>query len=325
MENKELEKMKPFFTDTSITFDRLERNINNHPVVIFHSDYYESYYYLKCRSLYDSEGNFKTVFKGEVEIAAKKQGLLTKDSLIDTTQIYKISEKDMEKVFNKKNTLFLNTDFFNVNEIIQIYDKLQNNFKEVPPFISLSHITVNETSNEVKAKTLYSHKDLLDIEKIHNLKDNRLKKEILDLRNKEEKTLFEIKDINAGLRHSKDLFLIRLDNIKRNEKLFKTDYLDFITKNNINIKEYNLAQQNEIIRGFEEGLSKNEVLIYTDVKFQSPQMRQIIEGIKNKINIFLYLDPNLSWKEMREIRENLEEKKKLELEQESEEDFGMTM
>ena len=41
-------------------------------------------------------------------------------------------------------------------------------------------------------------------------------------------------------------------------------------------------------------------------KLSLPQMDQIIKGLKSKIDVSIYANPEIDWEEMKEIREKLE-------------------
>ena len=41
-------------------------------------------------------------------------------------------------------------------------------------------------------------------------------------------------------------------------------------------------------------------------KLSLPQMDQIIKGLKSKVDVSIYANPEIDWEEMKEIRENLE-------------------
>ena len=67
-------------------------------------------------------------------------------------------------------------------------------------------------------------------------------------------------------------------------------------------EEYQKAQNQEIIRGKEEGL---DVSLYSNPEFNWLQMEQIRMGLKDKVDVSVYADPANNYETMRQIRISL--------------------
>ncbi|WP_025755710.1 Mbov_0400 family ICE element protein [Mycoplasmopsis cricetuli] len=194
-----IDKMKPFFTNdknNSIIFDRFENQIPYSPIILFYDDYEEMYYYIKYRSAIDRKENLKEPINNEVFVSKSKKGLLTKDSYVDTSQIFRIPAKDLDDLLDKKDRLYLETEFLNKKDIVNIYESLLDNLKQEPPKVTVSTVWIEE--EKINSYVEYSHEELLDEEfiKFQNKNKNnneKIKKaknlieEIKTIRNKTHK------------------------------------------------------------------------------------------------------------------------------------------
>ncbi|WP_416374292.1 Mbov_0400 family ICE element protein [Mycoplasmopsis cynos] len=61
-----------------------------------------------------------------------EKGLPSKDSYVDLTQIFKISKDDFEKVFNKNDVIYLDSNDLNHEDITKIYNGLYENLSQEP-------------------------------------------------------------------------------------------------------------------------------------------------------------------------------------------------
>ncbi|WP_025755712.1 Mbov_0400 family ICE element protein [Mycoplasmopsis cricetuli] len=106
-----IDKMKFVFTNdlkNSVVFDRFENQLPHRPIIIFHDGRYDLYYYIKCRDARDKNGNLKEPINNEVFVSRAQKGLLTKDSYVDTSQIFRIKKEDLDNLFDqKKQTIFI--------------------------------------------------------------------------------------------------------------------------------------------------------------------------------------------------------------------------
>ncbi|TQC54366.1 Mbov_0400 family ICE element protein [Mycoplasmopsis cynos] len=130
--NRDDLKRKMIKTEKTIIFDRFEKEKKYHPVIVF-SDYFDNLYYVKSRSVYDQKGRLKKPINDEILITKRKKGLPSKDSYVDLTQIFKISKDDFEKVFNKNDVIYLDSDDLNHEDITKIYNGLYENLSQEPP------------------------------------------------------------------------------------------------------------------------------------------------------------------------------------------------
>ena len=75
--------------------------------------------------------------------------------------------------------------------------------------------------------------------------------------------------------------------------------------------KFDNAQMRQIRTGFKNGLTMEQVAVYADPKFDSKQMEQIQKGFENGLTmeqVAGYADPKFNWNQMWKIRLGLEEK-----------------
>ncbi|MGZ9428420.1 Mbov_0400 family ICE element protein [Mycoplasma sp. 1012] len=304
-----IDTMKPFFPEESITFDRLEDDFHKHPVIIFYNEWEEIYYYLKCRSSIKHK-NFRHELNGEYLIKKANNGLLNHDSFIDTAQIYKIFEKDLFKVFDKNNLLYLDTKFLDLDDIKNIYFMLWDNLKQNPPYVSLSEISIK--NDQITAKTLYCHKDFLTRDLNHfknsnNSEESILEKEklvvdIINNRNTLKQTLLELKNIYLGTNSEYKELMEEIDYFEQHKSSIINNHKSFIETNGFNCHHYCASQLKQIFLGLE---SKIDVSKYATNNFNCFQMEQIRLGLEKNLDISLYANPIYDNWQMKEIREGL--------------------
>ncbi|MGZ9755512.1 Mbov_0400 family ICE element protein [Mycoplasma sp. 246B] len=309
--------MKLILPKKPITFDRFEEDYGIHPVIFFYSDLTGSFYYLKSRSAYNKKQIQRKPYEYEVLIKKLGNGLLYNDSYIDTTQIYKlnIAKEDLYKVFEKDSVLFLDTEYFNIDDIDEIYSQLYRNLKNNPPFVSISQIYFYD--EEVKSRTLYSHQNFLDMElNTYKSKSNisveqiiqkqELYNEIINYSNNNYDILFELKELSKGC----DLVLTDIHNeinfFNEYKNKISSEFSSFITDNKFDFNKYYSSQLEQIYLGLKANL---DVKKYTKNIFNGFQMQQIRLGLQKDYildKVYLYIDPKYDWKQMQEIRKELE-------------------
>lgn len=173
-----LDKMKPMRTiyadnnQNSVVYDRLENKLEARPLIVFHDDEVsDKYFCLKFRAAKDSLGQFKKKYPGEIFVGKSDAtySLLTKDSYVDTTQIYRIDSAILDNLKDQK--VYLHTKFLDKDTIKQVYENLLENILEEPPLISICD--VNGDQNSWKPEMIYSNKDLLDLETSKKIRDKK--------------------------------------------------------------------------------------------------------------------------------------------------------
>ena len=69
------------------------------------------------------------------------------------------------------------------------------------------------------------------------------------------------------------------------ENLIKTEWFN----------QFNISQKEEILQGLKENL---DVSIYAKPEFDWEQMREIRFGLEDNVDVSIYAKPELDWKEM---------------------------
>lgn len=158
------------------------------PFIIFYSNGY--YYYLICRSAKNHLGQIKTKFDSEVLIHGSKNSNVVPqyDSYVRTNQIFKISTTDLNQIVDFNSPKFINTkSLLESNNshhyllVKKIKERLMTYLSEIPPQIALTEI--NYDNNQLKAKAIYSHKNILEIDKQKNNRSNVEFEEVLNKTN----------------------------------------------------------------------------------------------------------------------------------------------
>lgn len=70
--------------------------------------------------------------------------------------------------------------------------------------------------------------------------------------------------------------------------------------------DFSKEQLEEIVIGYDHGLTKEQVNIYAKECFDEDQMAMIREGLEEGIDVSIYAKPSLIWTEMKEIKEKIE-------------------
>lgn len=213
-------------TEKSIIFDRFEKEIKYHPVIVF-SDYFDNLYYVKSRSVYDQKGRLKKPINDEILITKRKKGLPSKDSYVDLTQIFKISKDDFEKVFNKNDVIYLDSDDLSHEDITKIYNGLYENLSQEPPKVSVSLVFEDE-DKVFKSYMIYSEKKLLDYDfQKMTLSPSESKKykefidDVIQNRNTDEDFKDEVKNIKNAVREEFKYYVYYLrEELKENSIIF---------------------------------------------------------------------------------------------------------
>lgn len=219
-------KRKMIKTEKSIIFDRFEKEIKYHPVIVF-SDYFDNLYYVKSRSVYDQKGRLKKPINDEILITKRKKGLPSKDSYVDLTQIFKISKDDFEKVFNKNDVIYLDSDDLSHEDITKIYNGLYENLSQEPPKVSVSLVFEDE-DKVFKSYMIYSEKKLLDYDfQKMTLSPSESKKykefidDVIQNRNTDEDFKDDVENIKNAVREEFKYYVYYLrEELKENSIIF---------------------------------------------------------------------------------------------------------
>ncbi|WP_025755709.1 Mbov_0400 family ICE element protein [Mycoplasmopsis cricetuli] len=191
--SEKLPKFKPIYTNPnkSVVFDRNLNQLKHRLIIIFHDDFSGEYFYIKARSTYE-DGIKKKPYQGEIFVPAANKGLLTKDSYVDTTQIFSIKEEELEQLVGQ-NKMFLTTNHFTREQITEISISLINNLlRSEEPLVSWIEVKLDD-NNEPIPTLKYCHPNY--IKEITNKILN--KKHILDNLNKDRIILMNLKSLGA--------------------------------------------------------------------------------------------------------------------------------
>ncbi|WP_322941347.1 Mbov_0400 family ICE element protein [Mycoplasmopsis cynos] len=270
--DKEDIKRKMLKTNNSIIFDRFEQEIKYHPVIIF-SDDYGNLYYIKSRSAKDDLGKYKEKINNEILITKYEKGLPSKDSYVDLTQIFKISEEDFYKVFNRENVIFLNSVHLKHEDVIKIYNGLYENLSQEPPKVSMSFV-YEDNNGRFKSYLMFSDPQLLinDLNK-KNLPPEKYQKykeyisDVIKYRNADNDFLIEIRDVKNGVREEFEYYIMSLRNELKTKSLVfnefeeKTEYECLILCNSNNEKYYLPMRDKLDFWGKKWILNENNILV----------------------------------------------------------------
>lgn len=166
--------------------EKIDKSIR--PFIIFYSNGY--YYYLICRSAKNHLGQTRVKFDSEVLMHGSKNSNIVPeyDSYIRTNQIFKISESDLSKIvdfdspkFTSTKSLLESNNVYHKLVVKRIKERLLNYLSEVPPQIALTE--VNYDNNQLRAKAIYSYKNILEIDKQKNNRSNVDFEEVLNKTN----------------------------------------------------------------------------------------------------------------------------------------------
>lgn len=173
-----LELWKPLLIlkdkDNPVIFDELGFKIPNNkglrPFVIFYDDKEDCYYYLRVRDAnyknwLTGETKTKKAFKGEIFVSQNDYGLMTKDSYVDCSQIFKCNRELLESLVDKNDILYKNTKILSNFDISEIKDMIKHCIFEVPPYLSIVEVKLDDKGNTY-GESLY-----LCNEKLNNLYD----------------------------------------------------------------------------------------------------------------------------------------------------------
>ncbi|MGZ9762747.1 Mbov_0400 family ICE element protein [Mycoplasma sp. 5912] len=298
--------MKLVMPKYSITYNRLGINIGKHPVIFFKNYQDNEYYYVSARSASDFDNKKRFKYNYEVEITNSKM-LNNKVSYIDTTQIFHINKQDLYKVFDKDSVIFLNTNYFDINDIKSIYNKIYQNLTKNPPYVSLSYININK--NKIHTQTKYSHKEFLwrnyselqikpDGYKYLNSAKWQINK-ILNNNNYPD-TILELDDLAGGIYTTYTEIIQKHHLFEKFKSFLKKDYPQFLEDKKLDFNKYSPRQLEQIYLGLQASVDVDK---YLDSKWEYDQMQQIRIGLQAKIDIKDYYDNNLDGLKMQQIRE----------------------
>ncbi|TDV24127.1 hypothetical protein BCF59_0074 [Mycoplasmopsis mustelae] len=307
---KHFESLKPFKPYESVTFDRLENNFGVHPIIIFLDVYKDIYYYVKARSAINKYHHKRAKLEHEIKVPKARKGLFIHDSFVDTSEIYKISYEDLHQVFDEESIYYLETDFFTLQEINDLYTNIIRNLESKHPSVSLCHVFIDKNKN-VCAKTLYACENFLkhDFEWVRQdatltKKAREAKKTLLlDIqknRNKNTKTLKELSDLAIWCKKEYKEALLEYHGRMNEQQKLTESFPEFCES--CDLGSYCQGQLHEIRKGLETGL---DISLYNNGLFDAWQMEEIRLGLQTGIDVSLYADPKLSWEQMRNKRQEL--------------------
>ncbi|WP_338582781.1 Mbov_0400 family ICE element protein [Mycoplasmopsis cynos] len=272
LKNKNNLKVKMLETKKSIIFDRFETQIDFHPVIVF-SDYFGNLYYLKARSVYDQYGNFKQPINNEILITKHKKGLPSKDSYVDLTQIFKISEEDFEKIFDDESAIYLHSSQLSHTDITRIYNGLSENLSQEPPKVSISFV-FEDDDKKFKSYLIYSDENLLndELRRLSKNSNNNLRYEefindVIQNRNTDKDFLNEVENIKLSINSELKYYALALrDNMLNKSIVFseleekeEDEALILCDSNN---EKYYLSMRNTLNHwGQEYRLNDNHILV----------------------------------------------------------------
>ena len=93
-------------------------------------------------------------------------------------------------------------------------------------------------------------------------------------------------------------YCIKIDRIYK-KKGIKTMFIE--------VDKFNDKQMKEINKGFEKGLSDEQIAIYAKPEFDYLQMMEIREGLKAGLDVSIYAKPEFNWEQMEMILIGLED------------------
>ncbi|MGZ9755507.1 Mbov_0400 family ICE element protein [Mycoplasma sp. 4013] len=309
---KHFEPLKPFKPYESVTFDRLENNFGVHPIVVFLDIYKDVYYYVKARSAKNKFHHKRAKLEYEIKVPKAKTGLFIHDSFIDTSEIYKISDHDLHEVFDEESIYYLETDFFNIEQIHELYKGIIDNLSKNRPLVSLSHVYIDK-KNQVRAKTLYACDNFLkrDYDWVRDdatltSKQREAKKtlllEIEKKRNKDPQTLKELQNLLIWIKREYQEALFEYQGRSREQELLVNQFPDYVELRNNDLDSYCHGQLQEIRLGLESGVDTS---LYSSGLFDAWQMEEIRLALESGLDFKEFADPSLSWEQMREKRKEL--------------------
>ncbi|WP_410174493.1 Mbov_0400 family ICE element protein [Mycoplasmopsis cynos] len=156
-----------------------------------------------------------------------KKGLPSKDSYVDLTQIFKISKDDFEKVFNKNDVIYLDSNDLNHEDITKIYNGLYENLSQEPPSVSVSLVFEDE-DKVFKSYMIYSEKKLLDydfqkmtLSPMESKKYKEFIDDVIQNRNTDEDFKDEVQNIKNAVREEFKYYVYYLrEELKENSIIF---------------------------------------------------------------------------------------------------------
>lgn len=161
---------KPILFEESIVFD-LAGNplIHSHPIIVFYDQDEDEYWYVGARSAFDNKGNERVPFKEEIKIKASKEGLFKKDSLIDTSKIYRINRQLFHSLNIENINLYHLTKEISDKDIRKILRSICNN--AYVGEISIAEIFWDDKNKELSQNLEYCGQEVIDeaIERLTNV------------------------------------------------------------------------------------------------------------------------------------------------------------
>lgn len=153
--------------ENPVVFDELCSKYGNdksfRPLVIFYDEKTDNYYFLKVRAAFISDNSVnppkvyqKEQLKGEVLVpcSTEKNGLFSKDSYVDCSQIFIMKKNELESLVDFNSDEFKKTKKLSDKYICEILNSIKNCLYEKPPYFSILKIFIN-SSGITESKSLY--------------------------------------------------------------------------------------------------------------------------------------------------------------------------
>ncbi|UUD37300.1 Uncharacterised protein [Mycoplasmopsis californica] len=119
----------------------------------------EKYYLPMCDRLY-SWFDACELNENNISVTINKSGIENQWKFIDTSTIFKISDKDF-KAFNKDKVTYLSSNIFSANDIQKVVNRVNENL-ENNLNISFIEVSKAKNNNHLEAKNLYSSNEIME-------------------------------------------------------------------------------------------------------------------------------------------------------------------
>lgn len=132
------------------------------PFLIFYDNNEDCYYYAKARTL----KQFSKIQKGEIIIrqTISSEGLFTNDSLVDCSQIFKCDRQLLESLIDINDKLYNSTFILPDNDIKRILESIIENIMEVPPYLSIVELKIDDKGNTYGESLYLCDEKYLEVE-----------------------------------------------------------------------------------------------------------------------------------------------------------------
>ncbi|MHA0297324.1 Mbov_0400 family ICE element protein [Mesomycoplasma ovipneumoniae] len=159
IKNSKLAKFIPFKLKRTLVFDSLGQRIDSRPVIIFHDNEDNYYYYIKARDARLTDWRLKKRMDGEVLISKsnKSNTLFTKDFYLDYSQIFYIHGSQLEELTKKyPETEILDSKELDLYQVEKIFNKIHDCVTSESPFIVISKVSYDSKTRKTKSEVEYA-------------------------------------------------------------------------------------------------------------------------------------------------------------------------